>query len=95
MLITVTPKQIFGKLLDPPPHPQKFVSWGREINNKNRGGGEEISPRRIVGPITGPKKAKFLEKGPKIRKNLPISKKRALPKKTWNKPWTLMSIINT
>ena len=40
-----------------------------------------VSPRRVVGPITGPKKAKFLEKSPKIRKNLPISKKRALPKK--------------
>ena len=41
---------------------------------------------RFVGPFTGPEKAKFLEKGPKIMKNLPISKKRALAKKNYNKP---------
>ena len=29
----------------------------------------------------GPEKTKYLEKGPKIRKTLAISKKRALPKK--------------
>ena len=40
-----------------------------------------VSPRHVVGPITGPEKAKFLEEGPKIRKNLLISKKRAWPKK--------------
>ena len=34
-----------------------------------------------MGPIKGPEKTKFIEKGPKIRKNLAILKKSALQKK--------------
>jgi len=47
-----------------------------------------------VGPITGPEKAKFLEKGPKIRKNQPISKKEPCQKKPRINPALNLSVYN-